>query len=292
LYDVLGGYAAKGNADHRDSRRCLDGASEAIDVACIRCKFTEKLSDKKACRLGFPLPDTNERSTEGYSMTQRNDESGLPENRLWQPATKEWFFVVFGAALAYAVVRYHLAGNVSWNHFPLFILNKATSLAAVVFVACSYLIGWVIRWHNDDPVLKLVVIKFCGLMGFSLAAIHAFFSVCLLTPAYFGRFFGEDQRLNFAAEIGIAAGVVALWALAFPAIATLPMMPKSLGGIRWKRTQRMGYFCLGLVVAHMVAFGIHGWLRPSEWPWGLPPISMLAAVVAVTPLVFKWSRSR
>jgi hypothetical protein len=62
----------------------------------------------------------------------------LPPDRLWQPTTGKWFAAIIGAALAYAVVRYHLAGDVEWRHFPLFILNKATSLAAVFFVASSY----------------------------------------------------------------------------------------------------------------------------------------------------------
>ena len=143
-------------------------------------------------------------------MNNENETSHLPENRLWQPVTAKWFFVIFGVALAYSILRYHIAGDVSWAHFPLFILNKTTALAAVIFVACSYLIGRVIKWHNQDPQLKLVVIKFCGLMGFSLAAIHAFFAVCLLTPAYFAKFFAEDGRLNLQGELGMAVGIVAL----------------------------------------------------------------------------------
>ncbi len=92
-----------------------------------------------------------------------DDHSALPEHRLWQPTTAKWFAAVFGGSLVYAIIRYHVAGDVPWAHFPLFILNKATSLAAVIFVACSYLIGKIIRWHEHDKVLKLVVIKFCGL---------------------------------------------------------------------------------------------------------------------------------
>ena len=220
-------------------------------------------------------------------MTAKSEESNLPEDRLWQPVTAKWFGVVFGAALGYSILRYHIAGDVTWSHFPLFILNKATSLAAVVFVACSYLVGRVIRWHNSDPKLKLVVIKFCGLMGLSLAAIHAFFSVCLITPAYFAKFFDDDGRLNLHGELGLAVGVVALWALAIPAITTLPMMPKAIGGKRWKRSQRIGYLCLSLVVAHMVVLGLEGWLAPERWPWGLPSISLVAATAAAIPLVAK-----
>ena len=220
-------------------------------------------------------------------MNSEHKESSLPDDRLWQPVTAKWFYAVFGAALGYSILRYHITSEVAWTHFPLFILNKATSLAAVVFVACSYLIGRFIRWHNDDPKLKLVVIKFCGLMGFSLAAIHAFFSVCLLNPAYFAKFFADDGRLNLVGELGLAVGIVALWAVAIPAITTLPVMPKAIGGQRWKRSQRMGYLCLSLVVAHMVVFGLKGWLTPEKWPWGLPPISMLAVTAAAIPLVAK-----
>jgi DMSO/TMAO reductase YedYZ heme-binding membrane subunit len=220
-------------------------------------------------------------------MNSEHKESILPEDRLWQPVTAKWFYVVFGAALGYSILRYHVTSEVAWTHFPLFILNKVTALAAVIFVACSYLIGRVIRWHNADPKIKLVVIKFCGLMGFSLAAIHAFFSVCLLTPAYFTKFFAEDGRLNLVGELGLAVGIVALWAVAIPAITTLPVMPKAIGGKRWKRSQRMGYLCLSLVVAHMVVFGLKGWLSPETWPWGLPPISLLAVTAAAVPLIAK-----
>jgi hypothetical protein len=60
-----------------------------------------------------------------------DEHSRLPPDRLWQPTTARWFFVVFGFSLLYAVIRYHFAGDVPWRHFPLFILNKATSLAVI-----------------------------------------------------------------------------------------------------------------------------------------------------------------
>jgi len=67
--------------------------------------------------------------------------SGLPPDRLRQPTPATWFAALFGGALVYAIIRYHLAGDVAWAHFPLFILNKATSLATLFFVASSYLVG-------------------------------------------------------------------------------------------------------------------------------------------------------
>ena len=213
--------------------------------------------------------------------------SDLPPDRLWQPTTGKWFAVVFGAALAYAIVRYHLAGDVAWRHFPLFIFNKATSLAAVVFVACSYLIGKIIRWHDHDKALRLVVIKFCGLMGFFMAGVHALFSLALLRPSYYAKYFDSGGQLNLEGELALSVGVLALFCLMSPAISTLPMMPRELGGKRWKRSQRLGYVALALVLAHLVVLGLKGWLAPSGWQWGLPPISLLAGLAALTPLLVK-----
>jgi len=221
------------------------------------------------------------------STQVEKDDSGLPVNRLWQPTTAKWFFVVFGASLVYSILRYHIVGDVAWSHFPLFILNKTTSLAAVIFVACSYLIGKVIRWHDDNKALRLVVIKFCGLMGFFLAGIHAFMSVMLMNPAYFAKYFEAGGQMNLLGELGMAVGVVALFFLMSPAITTLPMMPKALGGQRWKRTQRVGYLSLILVVVHLVVLGLKGWMAPGKWTGGMPPISLLAVIAAVIPLVVK-----
>jgi len=216
-----------------------------------------------------------------------NEHSRLPPDRLWQPTTAKWFFAIFGFALAYGVIRYHLAGDVPWRHFPLFILNKATSLAAVFFVACSYLIGKIIRWHDHDKALRLVVIKFCGLMGFFLAAVHAFFSLCLLSPAYYGKYFDDGGRLNLTGEIAMTVGVLGLFFLLSPAVTTLPMMPSAIGGQRWKRSQRAGYVGLALVVVHLVVLGINGWLAPKGWHGGIPPVSLVAVVAALVPLVVK-----
>ena len=216
-----------------------------------------------------------------------DEHSKLPPHRLWQPTTAKWFFVIFGFSLVYAVIRYHLAGDVEWRHFPLFILNKATSLAAVLFVASSYLIGKIIRWHDHDKALRLVVIKFCGLMGFFLAAVHAFFSLSLLSPAYYAKYFDDIGQLNLEGEIAISVGVLALFCLLAPAVTTLPMMPKAIGGVRWKRNQRLGYVALAFVVVHLVVLGWRGWLAPEDWHGGIPPVSLVAVLVALVPLVVK-----
>jgi len=129
-------------------------------------------------------------------------------------------------------------------------------------------------------------------MGFFLAAGHALFALCLLSPAYFGKYFDDGGRLNLQGEIAMSVGVIALFFLLSPAVTTLPMMPKALGGWRWKRTQGAGYVALSLILVHLVALGLKGWLAPQGWPSGLPPISLLAAVATVVPLLVKRKRVR
>ncbi len=133
----------------------------------------------------------------------------------------------------------------------------------------------------------MVVIKFCGLMGFFLAAVHAFFSLCLLSPAYYGKYFDEAGRLNLQGELAMTVGVLGLFFLLAPAVTTLPMMPKAIGGWRWKRNQRAGYIALALVVTHLVVLGIKGWLAPQGWHAGIPPVSLVAVVAALVPLLVK-----
>ena len=65
------------------------------------------------------------------------------------------------------------------------------------------------------------------------------------------------------------------------------MMAKAVGGRRWKRGQRVGYLSLLLVVGHLVVLGLKGWLAPKGWPAGIPPISLVAVLVAATPLIVK-----
>ena len=124
-------------------------------------------------------------------------------------------------------------------------------------------------------------------MGSFWRRVHAFFSLCLLSPAYYGKYFDDVGRLNLQGEIATAVGVVALFFLLAPALTTLPGMPKAIGGWRWKRNQRAGYIALALVVVHLVVLGVKGWLAPQGWHGGIPPVSLVAVVAALVPLLVR-----
>ena len=67
-------------------------------------------------------------------------------------------------------------------------------------------------------------------------------------------------------------------------------MYEAIGADRWYRGQRMGYLALMLVAAHVAVMGFSGWLKPADWPGHLPPISLVAFIAALIPLLIKLRR--
>ncbi len=48
-----------------------------------------------------------------------------------------------------------------------------------------------------------------------------------------------------------------------------------------------GVLLLALAAGHVLVMGLSGWLAPQGWPGFLPPISLVAFIAAVIPLLVK-----
>ena len=57
----------------------------------------------------------------------------------------------------------------------------------------------------------------------------------------------------------------------------------------WQPTTAKWFAAL-FFVAHLVALGLPGWLAPDGWNGGLPPISLVALLAALVPLLVKGKR--
>ncbi|MCM8533990.1 MAG: hypothetical protein NE330_22705 [Lentisphaeraceae bacterium] len=86
---------------------------------------------------------------------------------------KKYFFATLILSFVYAFVRYFIFKEVPASRIPLWITNKATSLASVVLICISVL------WRSDKPRKQL------GLLGALLGFIHAIMSAALLNPTYY-----------------------------------------------------------------------------------------------------------
>lgn len=188
--------------------------------------------------------------------------------------------------ILYATMRYMVFKGVDVAHFPLFITNKIFSISGLFFIALSYVLTKVNLVKIDHDETKVHFVKFMGLIGFSLSAMHVFMSLTLLSPAYYANFFDGDM-MNFKGELSMLMGVISLYFFTIPAIASLPFMQKGVGMKKWKRAQKMGYFGLITALFHLIIMGASGWITIHKWPGYLPPISLLSAIIILIPLYLK-----
>ncbi len=175
---------------------------------------------------------------------------------------------VFLASLAYAIVRYHVFAGVDWAQLPVFITNKAISVASLVMLGISRVVF--------DKARR----KRLGLIGAALAGLHVILSVMLFEPSYLAKLYKPSGTMTASAELSMLAGAVAttlLGWLLYSSVAT-PLDRQSSGT---SLVPGLGRVVLILVAAHVAAMGWAGWLDVAAWPGKLPPITLLSCAIAV-----------
>lgn len=198
----------------------------------------------------------------------------------------KWAIGVLLFFIMYATLRYMVFKGVDWFHFPVYIMNKIFSIAGLFLIALSYMLTKVNWIKFDSESSKVQFIRFAGLAGFSLCAIHVFLSLVILSPSYFPKFYHGDM-MNFKGEFSMLMGVISLYCFTIPAITSLPFMKKAVGMKKWKRGQKMGYYGLLISLFHVTAMGFGSWIDVANWPGYLPPISLLATIIILIPLYLK-----
>ncbi len=179
-------------------------------------------------------------------------------------------------AIAYAVLRYHIAGDVPWDEFSLFILNKGLCLGAFVLLTLNFALGPGKNLGLPVPQSWLNARKSFGMTGFLLILIHALISFMLFSSPYYGKFFGPDGTLTGVASLSMLAGIlgfVFLWAynLSFQT-----KLSEDTAFIEFITSRAVLMSALSLGGVHLAFMGFSGWLQPQDWHGGLPPISLVA----------------
>lgn len=189
-------------------------------------------------------------------------------------------------AYTYAIYRYHIVRGVAWEHFALYINNKAIALSSVFLIALSYIPGPLSRLFGKPWVNLLGARKYFGIFGFTLAAIHACVSLLIFNSNYYARFFAQDGKLTLEGELSMLFGVLAFALFSLVTVSSIPSVARDLGQNSWKKIQRSGYWAFGLVMLHVLVMGWGGWLKPNDWPGRLLPISLISfSVIAATLLM-------
>ncbi len=197
------------------------------------------------------------------------------------------FIVCFVIIFGYSIIRYNVLKGVPVDQIPLYIFNKAIALTSVIVIGASFIIGPFARFWPKRFVPKLYLRKYLGVLGFGVAALHGLISLILLNSSYYPRFFTETGRMNLGGELSMLFGVLSIFVFSGVAITSLPSVEKGMHPRQWLFVQRLGYIALILVLLHVFVMGWEGWINPSNWPGGLLPISMLAAIVIILVLIVR-----
>ena len=198
------------------------------------------------------------------------------------------FLIVFIISFAYAIVRYTVIRNVSFENVPLFIANKSIALTATILIGLSYILGPLTRISRKHFERHLYLRKHIGISGFAVAALHAFMSLALLSPAYYPKFFdAATGKMTFIGETSMLAGILAFLIFAVISITSLPPIERHMHKDQWKLVQSLGYAAYVLVLLHVAVMGFRGWMNPESYKYGFASISLIAALVIVLVLVMR-----
>jgi hypothetical protein len=184
--------------------------------------------------------------------------------------------VTMALSVGYAVLRYHVAGDVPWKDLPFFILNKGLCLGAFVLLTFNFALGPAKNLGVPVSETWLGARRALGMSGFLFVLVHALMSFMLFTPAVYAKLFTPDGTLTGAGGISMLGGVlgfVFLWAynLSFQT-----HLREDKAFIAYITSRRFLIWALSFGGVHLLFMGLPGWLEPRGWPGGLPPISLVA----------------
>jgi hypothetical protein len=185
--------------------------------------------------------------------------------------------IAFG--IGYSILRYHISGPVPWKDFSFFILHKGLCLSAFILLTMNFGFGPAKNIGMPVPAPWLSARKAMGMTGFLLVLIHVLMSLILFSPAVYGKFYDENVTLTLVAGLSMFTGVVAFVVLWGYNLSFQTHLREDKAFIQFITSRKFLLFALTLGAAHLVFMGYSGWLSPSDWHGGLPPISLVAFAV-------------
>jgi hypothetical protein len=188
------------------------------------------------------------------------------------------FFTIV-LCIAYAILRYHILGPVSWSEFPFFILNKGISLAAILLLVLNFSLGPLKNIGLPVPGSWLSARKSLGMTGFLLVLIHALMSFMLFSPAIYGKLFDADGSLTLFSGLSMLGGVLSFVVLWGYNLSFQTHLRDDKAFIQFITSRTFLLYAMLLSAVHLFFMGFEGWLSPAGWHGGLPPISLVAFVV-------------
>lgn len=179
-------------------------------------------------------------------------------------------------SIGYAILRYHIAGPVPWKDLPFYILNKGIALSAFILLTFNFSIGPLNNLGINVPEGFKNARKALGMSGFLLALIHSLISFMLFKPAIYGQFFQQNGTLTLLGGLSMLGGVLSLVILWGYNLSFQTHLNEDEKFIKFITSRNFLLTAMLFSLVHLFFMGYKGWLTPSHWHGGLPPISLVS----------------
>ena len=194
---------------------------------------------------------------------------------------KRLIISTFLLSLLYVVVRYHIFGGVEWREFPLYTFNKTMALAGFLLVTYNFSFGPFKNIGVNIPDTWLAARNTLAMTGFFFLLIHVFISFLLFSPAHYGQFFEADSTLTFTAGLSMLAGIIGFVLLWMMNITFQSYMRDNEAFVTFITSRKFLLWALTFGGLHLLFMGYSGWINPSGWHAGIPPVSLVAMLFFV-----------
>lgn len=179
-------------------------------------------------------------------------------------------------SFAYAILRYHIVGPVPWKDLPFYIFNKGIAMAGFILLTFNFSFGPMKKIRIQVPASWLNARKSLGMTGFLLIVIHVLMSFLLFRPAVYAVFFEQDTSLSLQGGLSMLGGVLAFVVLWVYNLSFQTLLREDEAFIRFMTSRRLMLAALFFGGVHLFFMGYKGWVDPSGWQGGLPPISLIS----------------
>jgi len=184
-----------------------------------------------------------------------------------------WTFIL---SMSYAIIRYHVLGEVPWKDLPFFILNKGISMSAFILLAFNFTFGPLKNLGAPIPNSWLRSRRIIGIVGFIQVFVHVIMSFMLFNPTVYAKYFEQNGTMTLITGLSMIGGVLAFIFLWIYNVSFNAAFRKDKDLISFITSRKVLLSAMLFSGAHLVFVGYNGWLNPGGWLGGLPPISLIA----------------
>ncbi len=182
-------------------------------------------------------------------------------------------------SFGYAILRYNIMGNVPWKDLSFFILNKSIALNAFILLSFNFSLRPLVNLGLKVPEVLINSRREVGMASVLLIFVHVLMSFLIFNPANYGKFFETDGTITLYAGLSMLGGILSFVAILAYRLNFISQMKDNKSVMKIITSRGLLILTLLLGMLHVFFMGFKGWMDPSGWHGGLPPISLLAFVL-------------